>query len=121
MVMTEKVAPKRQEGQEERNDGSNDIAQKGQCRRCGRALSDPTSIRRGFGPTCYKKFANETERFARLEAEEQLQLQATKHRTKTGVWRLFAFSCKAGELKEKMRKNRAIIEALLKEYHRKIA
>lgn len=120
-MLTEKVAPKRREGQEERNDGINDIAQKGQCRRCGRALSDPTSIRRGFGPTCYKKFANETERLARLEAEEQLQIQAEKQRTRTGVLKLFAFSCKAGELQEKMRKNRAIIEALLKEYHRNIA
>lgn len=120
--MIEKIAPKRQEGQERiQNDGINDIAKKGKCARCGRALSDPVSIRRGFGPTCYKKFANETERFARLEAEEQLQLQATRRGSRTGVTKLFAFSCKAGELKEKMRKNRAIIEALLKEYHRKIA
>lgn len=27
----------------------------GRCRRCGRGLTDPTSVKRGVGPDCVKK------------------------------------------------------------------
>ena len=65
---------------EGRDDGINTVAKIGKCARCGRALSDPVSIRRGLGPTCYKKFANETERVNRLDAEEQVQLESPKRK-----------------------------------------
>jgi hypothetical protein len=32
-----------------------ELALAGRCRRCGRALSDPESVRRGVGPDCYLK------------------------------------------------------------------
>lgn len=32
-----------------------DVYYKGTCRVCGRTLTDPDSIERGCGPTCYKK------------------------------------------------------------------
>lgn len=31
------------------------IYHEGRCARCGRQLTDPDSIQRGFGPECYKK------------------------------------------------------------------
>jgi len=31
------------------------IYHEGRCARCGRALTDPASIKRGLGPECYKK------------------------------------------------------------------
>jgi len=30
-----------------------------ECGRCGRALTDPASIKRGYGPLCFKKIENE--------------------------------------------------------------
>lgn len=111
--------PQRQEGQS----GINTEAKKGKCARCGRALSDPVSIRRGLGPTCYKKFANETERLNRLEVEDQLQLESPKQYTKkeVGARRIFTISCKAGELQKKLRENWTLLEALMKEYQKKTA
>lgn len=29
------------------------------CRKCGRKLTTPKSIQRGYGPVCYKKIINE--------------------------------------------------------------
>ena len=108
--------PQRQEGQS----GINTVAKIGKCARCGRALSDPVSIRRGLGPVCYSKFTNETERPNRLE-EEQLQIPKQHAKKEVGTRRIFAISCKVGELREKLRENSTLIEALLKEYQKKTA
>lgn len=125
MTNVTKIAPKKAGGaREERNDENIAIA-RGTCVRCGRKLTNPLSVSRGMGPGCYKKYASDfVKRESKKKKQKQLQIPPVaadlpKHEGKRKT--IFAFSCKAGELQEKLRENRALFEALLKEYQIKIA
>lgn len=118
-----KIAPEKAGGAKE-EDKENIAITRGVCVRCGRKLTNPLSVSRGMGPGCYKKYASDfVERESKKKKQKQLQIPPVaagpKHEGKRKT--IFAFSCKAGELQEKLRENRALFEALLKEYQIKIA